>query len=400
MFSNRTPGDFTRNRLTAALERVRRDGRAVIDLTQSNPTRAGIVYPPHLLAPLADARGLLYAPQALGLRDARRAVAADYERRGVSVSAERIVLTSSTSEAYSLLFKILCAPGDEVLVPRPSYPLFEHLTRLDAVGSVPYDLEYHGTWSIDLAALEQALSPRTRAVLAVSPNNPTGSYLKTEELEAIERLCAAHGIAVVVDEVFADYPLGRDRRSLSIGNPVACREALTFSLGGLSKTVGLPQAKLGWIALGGPPSLVADALGRLEFACDAYLSVSTPVQVALPEMLDRGAPVRAAIHERVVANFRRLNALGREASSCRVWDAEAGWSAVVHVPTFGSEEDLVLELLTAHGVLVHPGYFFDFARESFLVLSLLTPPADFEAGVQTIFRHLACAPLTSGHVPR
>lgn len=400
MFSNRTPGDLTPNRLTAALARVRRDGRPVIDLTQSNPTRAGIMYPPDLLAPLADARGLLYAPQALGLRDARAAVAADYARRGVSVSPERIVLTASTSEAYSLLFKILCTPGDEVLVPRPSYPLFEHLTRLDAVVSVPYDLEYHGAWSIDLAALEHVLSPRTRAVLAVSPNNPTGSYLKAQELEAMARLCAARGIAVVVDEVFADYPLGDDHRSFSIGHPVACREALTFSLGGLSKTVGLPQAKLGWIALGGPPAAVADALGRLEFACDAYLSVSTPVQVALPTILERGAPVRTAIHERVVTNFRRLNALVLDASSCRVLDAEAGWYAVVHVPTFGSEEDLVLELLTTHGVLVHPGYFFDFARESFLVLSLLTPPADFEAGVQTIFRHLACIALTPGHVPR
>lgn len=400
MFSDRTPGDLSPNRLTAALGRVRRDGRAVIDLTQSNPTRAGIAYPPDLLAPLADVRGLQYTPQALGLRDARAAVAADYARRGVSVSAERIVLTASTSEAYSLLFKVLCAPGDEVLVPRPSYPLFEHLTRLDAVVSVPYDIEYHGTWSVDVTVLEHALSPRTRAVLAVSPNNPTGSYLKAEELEAIERLCAAREIALVVDEVFADYPLGDGRRTLSIGNPVACREALTFSLGGLSKTVGLPQAKLGWIALGGPPSLVADALGRLEFACDAYLSVSTPVQVALPGILDRGAPVRTAIHERVVTNFRRLNALALDASSCRVLDAEGGWYAVVHVPTFGSEEDLVLDLLTAHGVLTHPGYFFDFARESFLVLSLLTPPADFEAGVQTIFRHLACTPLTSGHVPR
>lgn len=389
MFSSRTPGDLSPNRLSAILRDARRDGRRLIDLTQSNPTRAGIEYPPDLLTPLAHARGLAYRPEALGLVDARAAVVADYARRGVSTAVDRIALTASTSEAYSVLFKMLCEPGDEVIVPRPSYPLFEHLARLDAVVVRPYDLEYHGRWCVNVPALSEAVSPRTRAVLAVSPNNPTGSVLDCDELQALERVCARQGAALIVDEVFADYPLPCGRTVLA-GNPLACTEALAFSLGGLSKTIGLPQAKLGWIAVGGPAPLVNDALGRLEFVCDTYLSVSTPVQAAAAELLRRGASVREAIQTRVVANFRRLAEMSRATPSVTVLDAEGGWNAVVQVPTLCSEEDLVLELLTAEGILVHPGYFFDFARESFLVVSLLTPPEDFEAGVVAILRHFDC----------
>jgi alanine-synthesizing transaminase len=389
VFSSRSPGDLSPNRLTAILQQLRLDGRRLIDLTQSNPTRAGFDYPADLLAPLAHPRGLTYRPQALGLSAAREAVVADYARRDVAITADRIALTASTSEAYSLLFKILCEPGDEVLIPRPSYPLFEHLARLDAVVPLPYVLEYHGSWGVDVPVLEQAMSPRTRAVLAVSPNNPTGSYLKRDELLAIERLCALHGAALVVDEVFADYPLPRGRAA-DVGNPLACRDALAFSLGGLSKTVGLPQAKLGWIAVGGPSALVTQALNRLEFVCDTYLSVSTPVQAAAAELLERGAPLRASIQTRVAANYRRLAEMSLGTPSVTLLDAEGGWSAVLRVPTLGSEEDLVLELLAAHGILVHPGYFFDFPRESFLVVSLLTPPPDFGDGVATILRHFDC----------
>lgn len=388
MFSNRIPSDLTPNQLTTALRAVRESGRRVLDLTQSNPTRASFVYPDDLLAPLAHPRGLVYRPHAAGLLEAREAVVADYARRGVTTVPDRVVLTASTSEAYSLLFKVLADPGDEVLVPRPSYPLFEYLTRLDALRAVFYDIEYHGVWSIDIASIEQAITPRTRIVLAVSPNNPTGSYLKRDELAAIEQLCAVRGLVLVADEVFTDYRLtdgGAD-----VGNPLACRDALAFSLGGLSKSIGLPQAKLGWIGVAGPESLVRDALGRLEFVADTYLSVSTPVQAAAADLLRDGGSVRAAIQERVAANFRRLRTSVKAESGCQVLQAEGGWYGIVQVPSRSTEEELVLTLLSDHGILVHPGYFFDFPRESYLVLSLLPPESEFAEGVDGILRHCAC----------
>jgi hypothetical protein len=350
-----------------------------------------LTYPDDLLTPLSHPRGLVYAPEPLGLRAAREAVAADYARRGIAVSPDRLALTASTSDAYSLLFKVLCDPGDEVLVPRPSYPLFEHLTRLDALRAVPYDLEYHGVWSVSLETVERGLTSRTRIVLAVSPNNPTGSYLGCGELARIEGICAARGLALIVDEVFADYSLAppvRDRR----GQPLACTDALTFGLGGLSKSIGLPQAKLGWIGVAGPPPLVEQALARLELVCDTYLSVSTPVQAAAGELLHAGAAVRRAIHDRVVTNFRRLCDEVRREPACQVLDAEGGWYGVIQVPSLMSEEELTLELLTVHGILVHPGYFFDFPRESFLVVSLLAPEAEFAEAVTAILRQFESGP--------
>jgi len=272
VFSNRLPSTLATNRLTATLDRLRREGRRVRDLTVSNPTHAALDYAPDLLSPLADVRGLVYRPHPLGLESARVAVAADYARRGLSVAPDRIVLASSTSEAYSLLFKTLCDPGDEVLVPEPSYPLFEQLTRLDAIVAVPYELEYHGTWQVNLDSLRRGLAPRSKAVVAVSPNNPTGSYVKQAELAEIESVCANHDLAVLVDEVFADYELEAGAASRA-GRPLECREALACSLGGLSKSIGLPQAKLAWMALAGPEPVVADALTRLEYVADAYLSV-------------------------------------------------------------------------------------------------------------------------------
>jgi len=388
MFSSRVPPDLSPNRLTEALHRARTGGRPIVDLTQSNPTRAALPYPQDLFSPLAHPRGLLYQPDPSGLRDARTAVAADFARRGVAVAPERLVLTASTSEAYSLLFKVLADPGDEVLVPRPSYPLFEHLARLDGLRTSYYDLEHHGRWTLDAGSVERAVTARTRAVLAVSPNNPTGSYLKHDELAALERICAARDLALIVDEVFADYRI--EEGGPAVGVPLACRDALVFSLGGLSKSVGLPQAKLGWIALAGPDPLVRQARARLEFAADTYLSVSTPIQAAAGSLLEAGAVVRQAIQARVETNFRRLRQAVTLESGCSVQTAEGGWYAVLQVPTFMPEEELVLALLENHGILVHPGYFFDFPRESFLVLSLLAPEPEFEAGAGTILRHCAC----------
>jgi aspartate/methionine/tyrosine aminotransferase len=383
VFSNRLAVDLRPNRLALAIAARRRAGHPIIDLTESNPTRAGFDYPHDLLAPLASARGLIYAPEPFGLIEARRAVADDYARRGIGVDGERIVLTASTSEAYSLLFKLLAAPGDDVLVPRPSYPLFELLTTLEGLAARPYDLEYHGIWSIDFASIERAVGPRTRALLVVNPNNPTGSFVSRVEIERLAAICGPRGIALIVDEVFADYELDADQ-SERRGHVLTRNDVLVFGLGGLSKSIGLPQLKLAWIAVSGPASIVSDALERLELVCDTYLSVSTPVQLATAELLDRGAAVRRQIAARVVGNYARLKELSMSAPSSCVLTASGGWYGVVQVPTLRSEEDLVLDLVTSDGVLAHPGYFFDFPRESYLIVSLLTPEASFLTGVERL----------------
>lgn len=389
MFSNRVGADLAPNRLTVAIQRCRAEGRAFIDFTESNPTRAGFTYPENLLAPLADPRGLVYAPEPFGTLEARCAVAAEYGRRSLGVHPERVVLTASTSEAYSLLFKVLCDAGDEVLVPRPSYPLFEHLTALDAIVARPYDLEYHGAWAIDFDSLERACSSSTRAVLVVSPNNPTGSFVKEHELDRIAEVCARHNAAIVADEVFAEYPLA-DGPAAASGQVLTRRDGLMFSLGGLSKSAGLPQVKVGWLICSGRDELVSDALGRLELACDSYLSVSTPAQGALPDLLQRGADIRAQILARIRANYGALQVRAAATPTCRVLAAEGGWYAVVQVPSLGPEEDLVIDLVERHGVLAHPGYFFDFPRESFLIVSLLVPESLFSEGVSRLFGHLDC----------
>jgi len=385
MFSDRLPRELTTNRLTAAVAERRRRGEPIVDLTQSNPTRADFDYPADLLAPLADPRALCYEPNGLGSIDARRAIAADYGRRGLAVAPERVVLTASTSEAYSLLFKLLAGAGDEVLVPRPSYPLFDHLTRLDLVTARPYDVEYHGVWSIDFASVEGALSPRTRAAMVVSPNNPTGSFVSAADFDRLAGLCAARDVAIIADEVFADYELEPGAASAA-GHAAVTRDVLTFALGGLSKSIGLPQVKLGWLAVVGPDRSANAAIERLELICDSYLSVSTSVQIATPALLERGAGVRAQIAARIAANHRLLLSMSAEVACCRVLRCEGGWSAVLQVPTLEPEEALVVRLLAEDGVLTHPGYFFDFRRESFLVVSLLTPAPAFAEGLSRILR--------------
>jgi aspartate/methionine/tyrosine aminotransferase len=388
MFSTRTPPSLEPNRLTRAVAARTARGEPIVDLTETNPTRAGLEYPPELLAPLADPRSLLYEPSPFGLRSAREAVAHACSQGGVVVPPEHVVLTASTSEAYSFLFKLLCDAGDEVLVPAPSYPLFDQLTRLDAVEVRPYRLEYHGSWSADPAEVERAVTPRTRALLAVSPNNPTGSILGTADLLALGGTCARHGLALVVDEVFADYLLEpRADRAVVLEHP----EAMTFSLGGFSKSIGLPQLKLAWMAAAGPPDLLAPALARLELIADAYLSVSTPVQQAAGSLLAAGARVRRAIHDRVRGNLERLRA-AVVATPCTVLRVEGGWSAVLRVPATRTEERLVLELLEQDGVLAHPGYFFDFPREAYLVVSLLPPPAVFADGIGRLLARAGASP--------
>lgn len=384
MISRRIP-QLEPNALARAVAALRARGAAIADLTESNPTRAEIPYPADLLAPLADPAAFQYEPHPFGLPAARAAVAADHARRGVAIDPAQVVLTASTSEAYSWLFKLLCDAGDAVLVPRPSYPLFEHLTALDGVRAAPYELEYHGRWSIDAASL-LAAPEGTRAVLAVSPNNPTGSYLSAEELAALTRICRDRRWALIVDEVFADYPL--DARE-PLTDIAARADVLTFSLAGLSKTVGLPQLKLAWIVAGGPPEARDAALGSLEIVADSYLSVATPVQVAAPYLLRAGEAVRDAIHRRVRQNLGALRTAARGCPSCDVLRAEGGWSAVVRVPATRREDALVVDLLERERILVHPGYFFDFPREAYLVISLLPPPAVFADACARLLRFVS-----------
>jgi alanine-synthesizing transaminase len=380
MFSSRVTGDLEPNRLTRAVRRARAAGTALLDLTVTNPTMAGIHYPASVLDSLADPAALRYEPSPLGLPDARAAVARDYARHGINVAPERVVLTASTSDAYSLLFKLLCAPdGDAVMLPVPSYPLFDHLTRLDGVRSIPYRLEYQGRWAIDVETLDKGWTDTVRAVLAVSPNNPTGSMLTGAELAALAERCEARDAALVIDEVFADYTLSAhepSHRDRSV--------CLTFRLGGLSKSAGLPQVKLGWILVDGPEALARGALDRLELICDTYLSVSTPVQRAAPSLIAAGAGVRACILDRIRSNDHELRTLAAAYPSIQVLPSEAGWSAVLRVPSTRTEEDLVIELLERDGVLVHPGFFFDFAHESFLVVSLLPERPTFVEGVRRV----------------
>jgi alanine-synthesizing transaminase len=378
MFSSRISGALEANRLTQQIRLARASGRELIDLTVTNPTAVGIEYPASLLAALADPAAGKYDPHPLGSWNAREAVARDYARRGIPVAAGRVALTSSTSEAYSILFKLLCDPaGHSVMVPAPSYPLFDHLTALDGVAACAYPLEYHGRWTVDVETIDERWTPGVRAMLAVSPNNPTGSVLASEEFDELVRRCADRRAALILDEVFADYPL----RMASI--PAYCRSspALTFRLGGLSKSVGLPQVKLGWIVVDGPDDLVAAALQRLELICDTYLSVSTPVQIAASRLLTDGAVVRERILERVRANDATLRRIVSSVPSIEALTADGGWSGVLRVPATRSEEELVLELLERDGVLVHPGFFFDFPHEAFLVVSLLVEPAVFAEGV-------------------
>ncbi len=380
MFSNRTTWNLRTNRLTRLLEEQRAGGETVLDLTESNPTRVGLPLSEDLLSPLADPRGRRYDPTPFGLPSAREAVATDFARRGVAIDPDRIVLTASTSEAYAFVFKLLCDPGDEILIPRPGYPLFEYLAALDGVGARGYPLDLDGAWHLDSRALRP--SPRTRAVVLVNPGNPTGAYLKHSERDALQEMAASQGLALVSDEVFSDFAFAADDRRV----PSLARDAdaLTFTLGGLSKSCGLPQVKLAWIAVTGPEAQRRQALERLEVVADTYLSVSTPVQLAAPALLGRIEELQAPVQERTRGNLRVLRDRLEAGSPASLIEPEGGWSAVLRVPATLSEEERVERLLAKRNVYVQPGYFFDFPREAYLVVSLLPRPETFAEGVDRI----------------
>lgn len=385
--------DLRPNRLSTARKALENQGVSLLDLTESNPTRVGLIYPLDLLAPLADPRGLAYAPDSRGLASARAAVSGELARRGAAVPADRIVLTASTSEAYAFLFKRLCEPGDEVLVPVPSYPLFELLSRLEAVDAVPYPLDAHGGWSYDVEAIAARVTPRTRAVVVVSPNNPTGTVLTAASVRALSALCAARGLVLIADEVFADYRVDGAPGPSCI---LADTQCLAVSLGGLSKAVGLPQLKLAWMAIAGPPAEVEALVAGLELVADTYLSVGTPVQAALPELLARGVVVRDHIRERLVRNLGTVRRHLAVAPEIELVEPSGGWTAVLRVPATRTEETLALDLLERHRVVVQPGYFYDFPTEAWLVVSLLVEPGVFARGLERI---VAAAGTESDEMP-
>lgn len=383
-FSSRLRWDLARNRLSQLLDEKRAAGIPIFDLSESNPTAAGFVYPSEaILGTLADPRSLRYEPAAAGMPAARAAVSEYYSNAlGSDVSPDRILLTASTSEAYAFVFKLLADPDDEVLVPRPSYPLFDYLAALDSVRVVPYPLVYHASWTIDFDALVRAITPRSRAIVLVNPNNPTGSFLKPFELAPLLALCHEHNLAVISDEVFADYLFDPEAPLVLSLNGID--EVLTFCLSGLSKVAGLPQLKLGWIVAGGPPGLREQAFERLELIADTYLSVGAPVQWAAPTLLGLRGDLQRQILARVLANRAFLASQVGPNSPWTLLSAEGGWYAVLEAPRIQSEEEWVLRLLLEDNVLVQPGFFFDFEREAFLVISLLTPEDVFRQGVRRI----------------
>jgi aspartate/methionine/tyrosine aminotransferase len=371
------------NRFSAALERAKTARKELLDLTESNPTHCGFAYDPALLATLRNPRGLTYDPHPKGLLRAREAVCEYYQQRRAEVDPEQIILTASTSESYSFIFRLLCNPGDEVLVPAPSYPLFEFLASIQDVKLVSYQLIYDHGWQLDFHSLEENLTPRTRAMLVVHPNNPTGSFVKPSEMEALDELCCKRHLAIVADEVFLDYAHDGVDRESSAG----AHQALTFTLSGISKICALPQMKLAWIVPSGPAELTRQALARLELIADTYLSVSTPVQLALPEFLARRNPIQRQIQERVAANLAELDHQLANHKSVRRLEVEGAWYAVLRVPATRSDEDLAIELLEQHSLVVHPGLFYDFPGEGYLVVSLITATETFGKALKRVVNY-------------
>ncbi len=392
MFARRTNWSLAPNALARALEEHGRNGQELLDLTASNPTSVGLEYPARLIAcALADERALSYEPAAKGLLVARRAVANYYAQQGIGIDPERLILTVSTSEAYSYCFRLLCDPGDEVLVPSPSYPLFEFLADIQDVRLVPFELVYDEGWQIEFESLRRGISARSRAVLVVQPNNPTGSYVKRWEIERLNVLCREHQLALIADEVFLDYAVESGERISFGGNS----GALSFTLSGLSKISGLPQMKLAWIACSGPGDLAADAMSRLEVIADTYLSPNAPVQLAAEALLEVRHSVQRQLGQRIGNNLAELDAQLSRQQLCHRLRVEGGWYAVLRLPAVCGDEEFALALLRKANVLVHPGHFFNFHGGCFLVLSLIAPETVFGEGLR---RLLALSGMMSGMI--
>jgi aspartate/methionine/tyrosine aminotransferase len=382
MFAKRTNWDLTPNRLSGALAAHRAAGKPVLDLTVSNPTECGFSYDDKaMVEALSNPAALRYEPNPRGLESARQAVAGYYAERNAAVLVEDIFLTTSTSEGYSYVFRTLCDPGDEVLIPSPSYPLFDFLAEIQDVKLVRYPLLYDHGWQIDFHALEQAITARTRAVIVVHPNNPTGHFTKPSEMARLNAICSVRQMAIIADEVFLDFALDEESAASFATNS----GPLTFTLSGLSKISGLPQMKLAWLVVSGPENLKRDVAGRLEVIADTYLSVNTPVQLAMPAFMEQRHSFQEQIRSRVRGNLIELDRFLTRQNACRRLVVEGGWYAVLRVPAVRSDEDLAIELLTSKNVCVHPGHFYDFQSDGFLVVSLITPGTVFSTGITAIF---------------
>ena len=381
MFAKRTNWNLAPNRLSSALAAHRAAGKPMLDLTVSNPTDCGFAYDNEaILNALRNPAALKYEPNSRGLECARRAVAQYYEEKGAAVGVEDIILTTSTSESYTFVFRLLCNPGDEILIPSPSYPLFDFLADIQDVRLVRYRLLYDHGWQIDFHAMEQAITPRTRGVIVVHPNNPTGNYVKSAEMAKLNAICSMREMAIIADEVFLDFALEGNRPASFAAN----RGAPTFILSGLSKISGLPQMKAAWLVASGPQQWKREALARLEVIADTYLSVNAPVQLAIPKFLEQRHAFKQQVLSRVRRNLEELDRqLAAQKASSRL-PVEGGWCAVLRVPATRSDEDLAIELLTAKGVSVHPGHFYEFPAEGYLVVSLLTPEQAFAEGISRL----------------
>ena len=384
MFSQRTNWRLSPNALTRAIAEARASGQKLLDLTISNPTEAGIRPNGEIvLAALANPQAMHYDPQPRGLLGARQAVCRYYrESHEVDLDPDRLILTTSTSEAYSYVFRLLCNSGDEILVPKPSYPLFEFLADLADVKLVPYPLLYDHGWQIDLDSLYQAATFRSRAVILVHPNNPTGSYVSVAETAALNAFCRGRGLALIVDEVFLDYAHdGAPRRSF-----VRNADALTFTLSGVSKISALPQMKLAWVAASGPEEMVAEAGARLEIIADTFLSMNAPVQLAAAVLLDQRKKIQPILRDRLRVNLAQLDRQLASYPSCTRLMVEGGWYIVLRVPALESDENLAVLLLRQVSVSVHPGHFYDFPNDGHIVLSLITEPENFREGIARLLQ--------------
>lgn len=384
MFADRTNWNLSPNRLSEALARHRAAGKPLIDLTVSNPTECGFAYDEKsILQALSNPAALKYDPDPRGLLVAREAVSQYYADRGEEVAPDDIFLTTSTSEAYSFVFRLLCNPGDEILVPAPSYPLFGFLADIQDVKLVHYPLIYDHGWQIDFHSLEQAITPRTRGVIVVHPNNPTGHFTKPWEAARLNEICAARQMAVIADEVFLDFALGEERPASFATNS----DALTFTMSGISKICGLPQMKAAWVVISGPEPRKGQALAKLEVIADTYLSPSTPVQLALSPFLGQRRSFQSQLLSRVCGNMAELDRQLKGQDSCRRLEVEGGWYSVLRVPTTHSDEELAIELLMSKSTYVHPGRFYDFASDGYVVLSLIVDEASFEKGIGCLLRY-------------